>query len=49
LIDSWIFSGNDNLVRDVYVAGDKLIDNGHHADEEQIARNYRATLDQLTD
>jgi len=48
LIDSWIFSGNDNLVRDVYVAGDKLIDNGHHADEEQIAQNYRDTLDQLT-
>ena len=49
LIDSWIFSGNDNLVRDVYIAGDKLIDDGHHADEEQIARNYRDTLDQLAD
>jgi formimidoylglutamate deiminase len=47
VIDSWIFSGNDNLVRDVYVGGDKLIDNGHHAAEEKIAANYRATLDQL--
>ncbi|MDH3535299.1 MAG: formimidoylglutamate deiminase [Gammaproteobacteria bacterium] len=47
LIDSWIFSGNDNLVRDVYIGGGKLIDNGHHADEDAIARNYRATLDQL--
>ena len=47
LIDSWIFSGNDKLVRDVYVAGVKLIDNGHHAAEEEIARNYRVTLDQL--
>ncbi len=47
VIDSWIFSGNDNLVRDVYVGGNKLIDNGHHVNEEQIAANYRETLDQL--
>jgi formimidoylglutamate deiminase len=47
LVDSWIFSGNDNLVRDVYVGGDKLIDNGHHAEEERVAANYRAALDQL--
>jgi len=49
LIGSWIFSGNDNLVRDVYVGGKKIIDNGHHADEDAIAQNYRATLDQLAD
>jgi formimidoylglutamate deiminase len=47
LLDSWIFSGNENLVRDVYVGGRKLIDNGHHADEDEIARHYRNTLDQL--
>jgi formimidoylglutamate deiminase len=47
LLDSWIFSGNDNLVRDVYIGGRKLIDNGHHADEDEIARNYRDTLDRL--
>ncbi|MDH3630730.1 MAG: formimidoylglutamate deiminase [Gammaproteobacteria bacterium] len=47
LIDSWIFSGNSNLVRDVYIGGNKVIDNGHHVDEGTIARNYRNTLDQL--
>jgi len=47
LIDSWIFSGNSNLVRDVYIGGNKIIDNGRHADEDTIARNYRDTLDQL--
>ena len=47
LLDSWIFSGNDNLVRDVYVGGNKVIDNGHHANEDEIARNYRNTLDDL--
>ena len=49
LIDSWIFSGNDNLVRDVYVGGRKVVDNGHHADEERIAANYRTTLDALAE
>jgi formimidoylglutamate deiminase len=47
LLDSWIFSGNDRLVRDVYIGGEKLIDAGRHAREEEIARNYRATLDRL--
>ena len=49
LLDSWIFSGNENLVRDVYVGGTKVIDQGRHANEEQIAQNYRNTLDQLAD
>ena len=49
LLDSWIFSGNDNLVRDVYVGGRKVIDDGHHADEDEIERNYRNTIDELAD
>ncbi|MFV2031427.1 MAG: formimidoylglutamate deiminase [Gammaproteobacteria bacterium] len=49
LLDSWIFSGNENLVKDIYVGGQKVIDNGHHADEDKIAENYRRTLDQLSD
>ncbi len=48
LIDSWIFSGNENLVRDVYVGGKRLIENGRHANEDMIARNYRDTLDALS-
>jgi formimidoylglutamate deiminase len=47
LIDSWIFSGNVNLVRDVYIGGNRVITDGHHANEEAIAGNYRATLDRL--
>jgi formimidoylglutamate deiminase len=47
LLDSWIFSGNENMVRDVYVGGQKVIDNGHHVDEDKIARNYRQTIDLL--
>jgi len=47
LLDSWIFSGNQNLVKDVYVGGKKVIADGHHAEEASIAVNYRNTLDQL--
>ena len=47
LLDSWIFSGNQNLVQSVHVGGRKVIDNGFHPDEESIAQNYRRTLDQL--
>ena len=47
ILDSWIFSGNENLVRDVYIGGKKIIAQGHHRDEEVIRHNYRTTLDQL--
>jgi len=47
LLDSWIFSGNDNLVRDVYIGGNKVIDNGHHANEDEIEQDYRCVIDQL--
>ena len=47
ILDSWIFSGNDNLVQDVYVGGVKVITGGRHADEERIAANYRKTIDRL--
>ncbi len=49
LLDSWIFSGNQNLVKDVYVGGQKVINSGHHIDEDEIAQNYRLTLNQLAD
>jgi formimidoylglutamate deiminase len=49
LLDSWIFSGNENMVDSVYVGGRKVIENGVHANEQQIASNYRQTLDQLVD
>ncbi len=47
LLDSWIFSGNDNLVRDVWIGGQQVIDGGHHADEDRIADAYRRTIDRL--
>lgn len=47
LLDSWIFSGNQNLVQHVYVGGRRLITDGRHSNEEQVAENYRRTLAKL--
>ena len=43
-IDRWIFSGNRNLVRDVFVAGRQVVGNGLHRDRDAIAARYRETM-----
>jgi formimidoylglutamate deiminase len=46
-LDRCIFSVNDNLVRDVYVGGEQVIQDGHHADETEITARFQATLKDL--
>jgi formimidoylglutamate deiminase len=40
LLDSWIFSGNVPLVREVQVRGRRVVECGQHFDQERIARRY---------
>ena len=47
LLDSWLFSGNTNLVRDVYVGGKAVVKNSVHPREEAVATRFRQTLDEL--
>lgn len=47
IIDSWIFSGNRSVVRDVYVAGRQVINNGRHAQQAAIEQRFIATVDAL--
>jgi formimidoylglutamate deiminase len=47
-LDTWIFSGGNSCVKDVFVAGRPVITDRHHAHEDQIARNFRATLERLS-
>lgn len=44
LLDSWIFSGNANLIEHVFVGGRHVIENGAHADEERIVENFKAAV-----
>jgi formimidoylglutamate deiminase len=47
-IDRWIFSGNRNLVRDVFVGGDAVVRDGAHRDRVAIAQRYRMAMRELT-
>ena len=47
IIDSWVFSGNVNTVRDVYVGGRCVVENGLHENEEVVSRNFRSVLREL--
>jgi formimidoylglutamate deiminase len=47
VIDTWVFAGNSNLVRDVMVAGDWAVRDFRHRDEERIAVRYRAVVERL--
>lgn len=48
LLDSWIFSGNANVISDVYVGGQHVIRDGQHANQEHINKQFRATMLELT-
>lgn len=46
-VDRWIFSGNRNLVRDVYVGGERVVASGRHRDAHAIAARYRTAMRSL--
>ena len=47
VIDTWLFAGNANLVRDVFVAGERIVESGRHRERERIARRYRDIVEVL--
>ena len=47
LLDTWVFAGNTNLVRDVMVNGDWVVRDFRHRDEARIAARYRAVIARL--
>jgi formimidoylglutamate deiminase len=47
-LDTFLFAGNANLVRDVMVAGEWVVRDFHHRDEQRIAARYRETAQRLT-
>ena len=49
LLESWIFSGNVPVVKDVFVGGNRVVADGHHPAEEDIAARYRKVLSMLLD
>ena len=47
VLDSFIFAGNHNTIKDVLIGGKTIIRNGEHAREDEITRNYKRTLDRI--
>ncbi|MEZ5462345.1 formimidoylglutamate deiminase [Dokdonella sp.] len=47
VLDTWIFAGNSNLVRDVMVNGEWVVRDFRHRDEARIAARYRAVIARL--
>jgi formimidoylglutamate deiminase len=47
-LDSWIFSGGNSCVRDVFVAGRHVVEDRRHISEETIFKNFRAVVKRLT-
>ena len=48
VLDTWIFSGGNMLVKDVFVAGRHLVKDRAHIAEVSIARGFRAALTRLS-
>jgi formimidoylglutamate deiminase len=44
VVDRWIFSGNCNVVRDVDVAGVRLVSEGRHRARDEVAARYRKAM-----
>ena len=49
LLDTWLFAGNANLVRDVMVNGQWCVQDFRHRNEDRIANDYRAAIKRLVD
>ncbi|MFZ6735478.1 formimidoylglutamate deiminase [Undibacterium sp. Ji42W] len=47
LLNTWIFAGNDNLVRDVYVGGKLAVQNGKHLQQDEIQAAYGTCMRSL--
>jgi formimidoylglutamate deiminase len=47
VLDSWIFTGEDTPVRDVYVGGRLVVEEGRHPRQGEIADVYRTVAARL--
>ena len=47
VLDSWVFSGTDNPVRDVMVGGDWVVRGGRHEREEVVAGAFAEVVQEV--
>ena len=44
ILDSFVFAGDDRLVKDVWAAGRHLVKNGRHVKSESLINTYLQTM-----
>jgi formimidoylglutamate deiminase len=47
ILGRWLFAGSDRMVRDVMVAGDWVVQDGHHPDEIEAGRAFAKAIQPL--
>ena len=47
ILDTYVFAGNANLVRDVMVGGRWVVRDGRHREEEAVGRDFVRTMERL--
>ncbi|MDG1438798.1 MAG: formimidoylglutamate deiminase [Emcibacteraceae bacterium] len=47
IIDRYIFNGNQNMVKDVFVMGKHVIQDYHHTKEQEILNDFKKTVERL--
>ena len=47
VLNTWIFTGNDNLVHDVLVGGQWRVKEGRHVNQVAIEQRFKQTMQQL--
>lgn len=47
IADRWLFAGNRNPVKEVTVAGKRVVAGGQHHDRDAVARDYRTVIEAL--
>ena len=48
VLDTWIFAGDDRMVRDVWSAGRHIVRGGRHIARDAIAGRYREVMRHLS-
>jgi formimidoylglutamate deiminase len=47
LLDAWIFAGNANPVREVWVGGRRVVADGRHPARDEVASRFRRTVERV--
>ena len=47
VLDSWIFAGDTSMLNSVWVAGQRVIDQGHHVAESMLRAHFSRVLQEL--